>query len=325
MSFPPIEIGLNGQVTRPGPPGGTAGAYTASVGVPEELPQVGGPSPKGQAIIGGITLALEGINFVLNVINDNIQKKRANEALDKERQAIGKSRSDHPTEGILLLFFYTQVDAGDSIIKPGANFDYMMWGQGATHDEALQDAFKTPTISRAPSLSERKFDQEVWIPPLTKPQLTQAKMPFPPIAQARFFLGDSSTAIFQLVTFDVFGGFDDIIEKKLDLPNGRNANFLVLDPPAEVSWFNLNGRQTVKVHLKDAKTANGNTIRVVDLDPYLPFNAAAAMVFPVDDWAETVFNSVSPTDGANVLNSYINFRMIRWVRAANIHLLNFLK
>jgi hypothetical protein len=64
---------------------------------------------------------------------------------------------------------------------------------------------------------------------------------------------------------------------------------------------------------------------VVDLDPYLPFNAAAAMVFPVDDWAETVFNSVSPTDGANVLNSYINFRMIRWVRAANIHLLNFLK
>ena len=326
MSMAPIEVGLNGQVTRPGPRGGTSGAYTASVGVPEDLPEVGGPSPKGQAIAGGVMLALEGINFVLNIINDNIQKKKANDALDSVRLAIGQARGANPTHGVLLLFFYTQVDAGDSIIRPGAVFHYLMWGHGATHDEALQDAFKNPTISQGTSPSERKFDQEVWIPPLQKAQITQAKVPFPPIAQGRFFLGNSSTAIFQLVSFNTLGGFDDIVEKKLDLPNGRNVDFVVLQAPSEVRWFNVNGKQTTKVPLKEAKTANGNTITVVDLDPWSPFSAAAAMVFPVDDWAETVFSFVSATDDdGGWLNSYINFRMIRWVRAPNIHLLKFLK
>jgi hypothetical protein len=136
MSMAPIEVGLNGQVTSPGPRGGTAGAYTASVGVPEEVPKAGGPSPKGQALVVGVVLALEGINFVLNIINDNIQRKKANESLDTVRLAIGQARTANPTHGILLLFFYTQVDAGDSIIRPGAVFHYLMWGHGATHDEA---------------------------------------------------------------------------------------------------------------------------------------------------------------------------------------------
>ncbi len=324
MSFAPIEVSVSGYVTRTGPSGGKGGVYSASVGVPEGLPEVGGPSQRGQAIVGGIVLVLEGINIVLNIINDNIQKKKANDALDKERSAIGQARSSRPTEGILLLFYYTQADPGDSIIKPGASFNYMLWGQGATHDEALQDALKTPGISAGTSLYENKFDQEVWIPPLQKPQLTQAKMAFPPVGQARFFLGNSSTAIFQLVKFNTLEGFDDIVEKKLDLPSGRNADFVVLQPPAEIYWFNLNGKQTTKVPLKQATTANDNTITVVDLDPWSPFSAAAAMVFPVDDWAENVFSYIGPTeDAGGTLNNYINFRMIRWVRAENIHLLKF--
>jgi hypothetical protein len=78
------------------------------------------------------------------------------------------------------------------------------------------------------------------------------------------------------------------------------------------------------VPLKTAKTANSNDVTVVDLDPYSPFNAAAAMCFPVDEWSEKVFNVVQATDGYRALGAYINFSMIRWIRAENIHLLRFL-
>ena len=61
----------------------------------------------------------------------------------------------------------------------------------------------------------------------------------------------------------------------------------------------------VDVPLKDDKTANGNSIKVVDLDPWSPFNAKAAMVFPIDDRPEEVFRTVQPTNNYNILSSYI--------------------
>ena len=355
LGLNPKAIGTSGQVLPTGTVGTTAGAYTvtatgggsgktggggkagggggggggggttASVGVPDNtLPSPGGPSARGEAIAGGIQLAFEGANFVLNLINDHIQKQKVTEALNQIRPAITKARTENPRTGVLLLFYYTQVQApAESIIKPGAVFHYVIWGKGSTRDEALQDAFRTPTISVGPRQTERKFSQEVWLPPLQKSAITTAKCPFPPVAIGRFFLGNTSKAKFQLVEFNIIGGFDDIVEKSVELPDNTNAEFAILKPPSEVSWFNINGQQKVGVPLKTAKTANGNNITVVDLDPYSPFNAAAAMCFPVDEWSEEVFNVVRGTDGCHIL-AYVNFSMIRWIRAANIHLLRFL-
>src|SRR5690348_9684173 len=70
-----------------------------------------------------------------------------------------------------------------------------------------------------------------------------------------------------------------------------------LNPPSEVYWYNKNGKQKVDVPIKESQTANGNTIKVVDLDPWSPFNAKAAMVFPVNEWCEQVFGIVDPTSG----------------------------
>ena len=47
------------------------------------------------------------------------------------------------------------------------------------------------------------------------------------------------------------------------------------------------------------------------------------MVFPVTDWTEEVFNTVSSTSNYESLSTYVNFKMVRWVRAENIHLLRF--
>lgn len=324
LGLNPKQIGPNGEVIRPAG-GGGGGGTKASIGVADNsLPEPGAPSARGTAIIGGMQLAFEGVNFVLNLINDYIQRQKVNDALDKIRPQVDSARAANPQRGILLLFYYRQFEAPeDSIIKPGAVFDYVMWGQGVTRDEALQDAFRLPTISRGPGPNERKFSQEVWIPPLKPSSLTIAKCPFQVLALGRFFLGNSKKARFQLVEFNYVGGFDDICEKSLDLPDDTNVDFAVLKAPTEVEWFNINGRHTVDVPVKVAKTVNGNEIKVVDLDPWTPFNAKAVMVFPVDDWGEQVFKCVPATDHYWLLTNYANFNMIRWVRAENIHLIRF--
>lgn len=326
LGLNPRTIGPDGKPvpTPGGSGGGSGGAY--SVGVADNtVPEVGGPSPKGMATIAGIQLAFEGVNFALNLVNDYIQKKKVTQALDQIRSTIAGERAANQQMGILLLFYYTQYEAPEeSIIKPGAAFDHLTWGKGVTRDEALRDALSVPTLSRGTGPNERAFSQEVWIPPLQKSSITTAKCPFKPIAVGRFFLGNSNKAKFQLVEFSILGGFDDVREKSIELPADTNADFVVLDPPAQVYWYNINGRQSVGVPLKDDKTANGNIIKVVDLDPWSPFNAKAAMVFPMDDWTEKVFGTVSPTDNYFPLRSYVNFNMIRWIRAGNIHLLRFL-
>jgi predicted nucleic acid-binding protein len=327
LGLNPKPIGSNGQPLAPGasPGGGSPGTYSLEGVADNTVPDFVGPSPKGQAIVGGIQIALEGVNFILNLINDYIQRKKVNDAMDRVRADIAKARAENPRLGVLLLFYYIQAEAlDDSPIKPGANFEYLLWGLGVTSDEAQQDALKLGSISRGTGLYDRKFSQEVWIPPIHKTSITTAKCPFPPVAIGRFFLGNSNKVDFQLVEFDIVGGFDDIVEKTIELPPNTNADFAILNPPSEVYWYNLNGKQKVNVPLKDAKTANGNTIKVVDLDPWLPFNAMAAMVFPVTDWTEHVFDVVSPTTNFFALSAYVNFKMIRWIRAENIHLLRFL-
>lgn len=200
----------------------------------------------------------------------------------------------------------------------------MIFGKGLTTDEARRDALATPTLSQGTLRDERKFSQEIWLPPLVRTEGTQAKAPFKPLATARFFLGNSNVAKFQLVKFNVFEGFDDIVEKSLTLAADDNVDFVVLQTPAEVRWYNQNGKQTTTVPLKKEKTANDNVISAVDLDPWSPFSASAAMVFPANEHAEQIFALTSPTDDGGALRSYINFGMVRWVRAKNIHVLSFL-
>ena len=324
----PATSGVGGAYQIPPPPpsqtgggktGGGGGGTKASVGVADNTPIIpGGPSPDGMAKIGGIRLAFQGINFVLNLINDYIQKKKVEEALANIDAQMTASRTANPQKGVLLLFYYMQFEAPpDSLIKPGAAFNYLIYGMGVTRDEAMEDAFRTPSISQGPGPNERKFSQSVWVPPLQKSVITTARCPFPPVGICNFALVDGKKAKFQLVEFNVIGGFDDNVEKSLEI-DGANPEFAILKPPSSVSWFNINGRQNVSVPLKQKTTANGKSVTVVDLDPYSPFNASAAMCFPVDEWSEKVFNAVNDTDGGRIL-AYTNFSMIRWIRAENMN------
>jgi predicted nucleic acid-binding protein len=306
--------------------GGGGSGGTPLVGVADKaIPQEASPiSPRGAAKIEGMQLMFQGVNFVLNMYNDHLQKKKVDAALKAIGREVADAQKNNPTAGIMLLFYYTQVEApSESLIKPGSVFHYVIWGQGVTRDEAIQDALKQPSLTVGAGPNERKFAQQQWLPALQKSDLNLARLPFPAVARGRFHLGKVAEAKFQLVDFNVIGGFDDIHEKSIKLPNARNAEFVILRPPSEVYWYTRNGRETLRIPLKTLATANKNDITVVDLDPYSPFHAAAAMCFPVDEWAETVFNVVRATDNHRIL-SYTNFAMIRWIRAENIHLLNWI-
>lgn len=324
LGLKPITIGSNGQLQSPQTVqgGGKNGAYT--IQETNSLPEFVPPSAKGEAKIAGIQLAFEGANIICNMINDYIQKQEIEKKLSSIQQEVAKARLENRRSGVILLFYYRQYEPDkDSIMKPGPVFDYIIWGQGLTRDEAIRDALKAGSIGPGVGKDERKFAQEAWIPPLERTALTEARCPFPQIGIGQFYFGNGSSANFQLVEFNTLSGFDDISVTSIDLA-GKNIQFAVLNPPPKVFWMNLNGKQETEVPLKTAKTANGNDIKVVDLDPWSPFNAKAAMVFPLDVVCETAFKRVRATDNYTQLTMHVNFSMIRWIRAEDIHLLRFL-
>jgi hypothetical protein len=101
--------------------GGSADTRVYSIGVADNtIPQAGGPSPKGMATVAGMQPAFQGVNFVLSLINDHIQKQDVQQISGRSQvDDCRRARSGHE-DGHPLLFLYTQVEAPDeSIVKPG--------------------------------------------------------------------------------------------------------------------------------------------------------------------------------------------------------------
>jgi predicted nucleic acid-binding protein len=312
LGLPKIDVNPQGQIVRKGPPGSIPGSGGS---VPITIP----PTPKGEAKISAMTIAFEGVNLVLDKINDHIQKQRVEQALDSEKSLISEARQKYPGYGIILMIVYRQVQApSESLIKPGRVFDHIEWGKGATSDEAKRDAVKSKKLVQGLQKDEVYLQDECWIPPLTPENAAGARTPFPPVAVARFVVNSDNEATFQNVKFDTFQGFDDNWQTSRKLPDGTEPEFAILSPPSEVKWYNINGSQYVKVPLKAENSGNGTSVSVVDLDSFSPGSAAAAMIFPMNRDAELTFSTVPGTRHDGLLNHYINFGLVRWARAKNI-------
>lgn len=325
LGLPPIEINVQGQVTKKYPLGPIPGVAGTTPVAPVDV----GPSARGQAKVAGIGIALAGANLILNKINDKIQKGRVEEAIASHWHVITETRQKNTGMGILIIVMYRQTQVSgataDSIIRPGREFDYIVWGKGRTRDEARQEAMKTPTLRAGLGKDAVTVTDESWLPPLDGENITGVKTPFPVLAVGRFALNKDSEATFQNVKFDTIQGFDDNWQTSRKLPEELTPEFAILGCPAAVKWYNLNGSQTTKVQLKSATTSNGNTISVVDLDAYSIGSAAAAMIFPMNKDAELVFATVQTTEHNGLLGHYINFGMARWARAQEIQLVRFVE
>lgn len=207
-------------------------------------------------------------------------------------------------------------------MKPGAEFLYLQWGQGATREKARADALKGGSIGAGVLKDQYLFNQEQWIPPLEKEGVSEIQTPFPIVGVGKFWMPKKREAAFQNVKFDWIEGFDDNRQTTREIPEPLNPEFLVLRPTAEVHWYNLNGKQTIRVPLIQRATANSNKITVIDLDPYSFGSACAAPIFPLNEDAKLTFETTQATAHGGLLRM-TNLSMLRWTRPGNIHLLRF--
>jgi hypothetical protein len=278
----------------------------------------GGPSARGEAIVSGMTIAFMGVNMVLNMINDHIQQQRVNEALARLEGEIRRQREQHPDRGILLVFFYSQIDAPEeSLIQPGAVFGHIEYYQGSTEDEARHAWHTASTIRAGHSAGTREISQASWIPPVVAPSIRAIRTPFPRAAAGTFVAGQ---AILQDVNWGGITGFDDEGTSSLSVQAGQTPRFHILQIPAVMHFFNGSIRQEVNIPVEQRSAHSGGNIPVVNLDPYIPgYDTVAACVFPADDETDRLFDATVPThDTLGQLQIYNNFGKARWVLPENI-------
>jgi hypothetical protein len=313
---------------RSAAPSSTTQSTRSTQGLTEEIgaPDMrglwaGGPSARGQGIGAGITLGFMGANFVLNLINDHIQTGRVNAALREIEPVLRAKRRAHPEFGVLLVFYYSQVEAPpESLMRPGAAFGHLEHSTGRTPDEAREAREETRSYRKGPSASGRTLSQEVWIPPLIAPSVRDIRTPFPGVALGTFLTGHW---VLQDVEWGGVSGFDDEGVSSLSPAPDANPHFLILRVPSVIAFFNGGFRHEVSIPVEQRNAHAGGQIPVVNLDPVMPFsNVSAACVFPADDATAALFSTAVETrDNLGQLGIYRNFGRVRWIRPENINVL----
>jgi hypothetical protein len=355
MGLPEIHISPTGEVRRggggpvggstpptgPGGPGGGAGVVSppgaataapevqagkvasdgtrAVVGSPVQPVIESGPSPRGVAVANAVVVGLQGVNFVLNTINDHIQGRRAQAALDAKGPAIELMRRQHPDHWILLVFFYQQPQPHpDSPIVPGPEFVHIEIASGVTRDEAQESWARAPAVRPARRGSDQ-VTEERWLPPIAPAPITSYRTPFEKVAIARFA---GSARSLQNVSWGGITGFDDEDTTTWLLPLTWTPAFLVMRVPKTLEFRNGPIYESVSIPVIERGTASGGSLPAVDLDPIVPGDVAAVCVFPADERTATLFADAPAThDTLGQLNRYVNFSAARWVRPENIEVL----
>ncbi len=325
MGLKPIIVSFHGQISEPPPTGsgggGGGGGLTAYIGEADMRPiEVGGPNPGGQAMMGGLLLAFQGVQMALNDVVDARNKQAIKDDLTKMGPGIAKNRQTDPSQGVLLVFYFRPgADGPIGTVKGAPFYLYVQDYYGHTEDEAKRSWATT----QSPSATEPGvITQTTWVPPLVPAGVDELKTPFRKFALGTFIPGKE---VLQDVMWD-YTGFDDEGTTKLDVPDGETPQFIILDPPESIKWSDAYGDYTTGVNRiwrEAGPPGQGNPkIPVVFLDPDLSFfffDVAAAMVFPADDDTRDLFEDTPETENGQYLNR-LNLSMMRWVRPENIRI-----
>jgi hypothetical protein len=294
-----------------------SGGTTAQIGTPDLRGlEVGGPSARGTGIVAGVQIAFMGANFVLNLINDHVQERRAREALASLEAVLNERRRRNPSLGLLLIFYYSQVQAPEeSLIRPGAVFGHIEHEFGRTRDEALATWRATPALRQGYSSNVSELTQEIWIPPAAPASPALLRTPFPSVGLARFAAGQTTL---QDVDWGGITGFDD--EGTTSLSDAASARLVILRVPAKLYFYNGGARYDVDIPVEQRTPHAGPSIPTVNLDPVIPgFDVHAAPLFPADDFTDALFATAHATyDNLGQLDHYTNFGKVRWARPENL-------
>jgi hypothetical protein len=284
-----------------------------------------GPNAAGDAKFQGASLAIEGVNLLLQRFNNKIQSRRFQEAYKTRWESEVQRRLDaDPQLGALISIYYSK-DKGDaeSAIDTVTIFQGIRVGFGLDRDDALRDLISQPT-----SISGGRADvgDTVWIRPREPMDIRRLTLPFGCLAAglATFVPGKAELV---RVKFSGCLGFDEkwFSSRELDIPGGMTPRFYYLRPPDEVVYFRDGSWKTVDIHWKiagGADMSHGDVnkyltgVPAVKLDSSInPCDFAAAMVWPADNSTANLFQRAGArTEDANGLLDRYVIGPLRWVK-----------
>jgi hypothetical protein len=255
-------------------------------------------------------LVLDGVNVVIGLINDIVQGRRIQEALAAEEPRIARMRRDDSGNGVLIVVHYRHVEneSRESPIHPVNNFEYLEFATGKTQEEArAQVAGRTWMSSGDPKVSFPY--EEIWLPPVKAPKVSELSVPFPTVARATFAGKPARTDVwYDGEAFHTYG------EIPLAVPEGVTPQFLILKPPKSI------GREDIPVSERSA--SSGESLPVVELKG-LPFtHETAVFVFPADEETNRILQQ-GPAVFVSAFfpNELANMSLVRWIAPQKIRVL----
>lgn len=319
----------------PGRPIDSEYKWKNKVGDPIKAPNEYGPSPKGQAgFQAAATIGLQGLSWVIQEINDRIEKKRFDEAWAKLKPTIDAKLNEDPTMGVLILVNYSQKKKKgaepDSPLEHPTVFQKIKYSFGYTKEDArMRMSSAPPDMRPVAGPDEDVQTSEMWFPPKQPVDVTKLPTPFEKAGLATFVPGREKLV---KVKFSGRWGFDDKMfsVEKLDLPTGMVPQFFYLWPPDRIAYRDDDGvlrSSDVETSLEHAAWAMGaelafSLVPVVCLDSWInPYNATAAIVYPANNATANLFKTTAPTqDNLGYLKSY-RMELVRWIKTENMYLL----
>jgi predicted nucleic acid-binding protein len=339
MGLRPLSMLQNVKTAaaKPGPSNPPSGrpvqekGTTGEVGAPIEPVQEYGPDARGDAKFQGATLALEGVNLVLQKINSAIQSKRFQaEWTSRWLPEVRRRLDADPQLGALVLIYYSkaQGDAESAIDTATVFQGGIQVGYGLNPDDAMRDAQSRPSIiPGTPNVGDT-----LWIKPRAPMDVKRLKLPFGcTIAGLATFVPGKEKLV--RVKFSGRMGFDDKLfsKEELTVPAGMTPRFCYLWPPDKINYFQFGKWQTKEVDWEisnEADVSHGKVdpflsgVPVVKLDSSLnPYNATAAMVWPADNSTANLFQTAGATQDNNGLLRGKGIDPLRWVRPEFIRIL----
>jgi hypothetical protein len=228
---------------------------------------------------------------------------------------------------LVYVYFSRSAAHADSALTPVNVFQDISVGYGYTYNDARMNLFQKNRTAPA-GAGDQVAGEEIWFEPLMGLDIKNIEAPYQKAGIATFVPGRESLVN---VKFSGSAGFDDRMksETKLKVQKGDPIAFFYLWPPKEVSYANGKIHRSVEIDQalehpaevidEELKLAY---VPVVELDSsFNPWDATAAMVFPLNNTTLALFKEAPATRDLNGLVNGVNLEFVRWVKPRNMRVI----
>jgi hypothetical protein len=240
------QVKVNGQSWGPRPaPTGSYGDMPgkAQTRQPDKVDPVANPSQNQKDIVDGhrqrATLAFQGVNYVIQAINNHIQQQRMQERWTKLEPSVRQALAEEPTLGALVRVYYYRrqkvAQEKDSPMEHTNAFADIRIAYGMTREDALTNFEKQAQINAA-GAGDVSIDDSMFIPPQLPVDYTKLRTPFQAEGVATFVPGRE--AFLHLQWAGPNRSFVRRGETKFTAPIKlpEAIRFLYLTPPSEIDY-----------------------------------------------------------------------------------------